>query len=413
MAAREARLAFWMLLPAFLIVFVVIIFPVVSNFWISIKEVRLGDLRAPVPSVREFMAEVPEEPGDELLIEYRMRNSSQNVPIRDVSLEGTIPDGLEVVSGPNSCDIDDSKIQCEWQSWEGGYNETHELRFSVSEEYFAQDVDMRSPTGASVSGTSLNALTTFNFSLDNFRYVFTARRFWEVLGVSFIYPMLGALGSIIFGTTAALLLNRKFRGQGLLRGLFLFPYVAPIIAVAFTWVFILEPFQGTLNVLLMDLGLVEEPVSFLSSRYFPPEILPFKFPMALSMVILFDAWRYFPFSFLFILARLQGIPNDLYESVEVDGGGIVRKFISVTLPQIYGVLTTLFLLRFMWTFNKFDDVFLLTGGAAGTRTLPITVYDNAFGRGDIGAGAATAVVLFLFLAVFLIIYFRFVVKEED
>jgi multiple sugar transport system permease protein len=70
------------------------------------------------------------------------------------------------------------------------------------------------------------------------------------------------------------------------------------------------------------------------------------------------------------------------------------------------VLTTLFLLRFMWTFNKFDDVFLLTGGAAGTRTLPIEVYDNAFGRSDIGAGSATSVLLFIFLGIFLVIYFR-------
>ncbi|MFW5827850.1 MAG: hypothetical protein ACOCU4_07150, partial [Alkalispirochaeta sp.] len=64
------------------------------------------------------------------------------------------------------------------------------------------------------------------------------------------------------------------------------------------------------------------------------------------------------------------------------------------------------------TFNKFDDVFLLTGGAAGTKTLPIQVYDNAFGRADIGAGAATAVMLFLFLAVFLTIYFRYTPEEE-
>ena len=412
-AAREARLAFWMLLPAFLIVFVVIVFPVVSNFWISVKEVRLGDLRPPVPSVREFIAEVPSETGDELVVEYRVRNSSRNVPIRDIVLEGQIPVGLDPLSIPDGCEIADSTIRCEWDSWDGGYNETHELRFAVEDEFFQADIDSRAPTDASVSGTSLNALTTFDFTLDNFRYVFSVRRFWEILGVSFIYPMLGAIGSIVFGTAAALLLNRRFAGQGLLRGLFLFPYVAPIIAVTFTWVFILEPFQGTLNVLLMDLGFIESPVSFLSSRHFPEELLPFRFPMALSMVILFDAWRYFPFSFLFILARLQGIPNDLYESVEVDGGGIIRQFISITVPQIYGVVTTLFLLRFMWTFNKFDDVFLLTGGAAGTRTLPITVYDNAFGRGDIGAGAATAVVLFLFLAVFLTIYFRFVVKEED
>ena len=66
----------------------------------------------------------------------------------------------------------------------------------------------------------------------------------------------------------------------------------------------------------------------------------------------------------------------------------------------------------MWTFNKFDDVYLLTGGAVGTTTLPIEVYDNAFGRADIGAGAASAVVLFAFLALFLVAYFRSIPEEE-
>ena len=412
--AREARLALWMLLPAFLIVFLVIIFPVVTNFWLSIKSVGLGDLRPAVPSVREFIAEVPDEPGDTMVLEYRLRNSSRNVPIRNVELEATIPPGLRFESPPSGeCSLDGQLLRCEWESWDGGFSDTIEFRLIAEQAYFDADVDARSPTGAEVRGDSINVLTTFDFTLDNFRFVFSARRFGEVLTVTFVYPFFGAIGSIILGLVAALLLNRKFTGQSLLRGLFLFPYVAPIIAVAFTWVFILEPFQGTLNVLLLDLGIIEQPISFLSSRTWPAEGLLGELPMALSMVIFFDAWRYFPFSFLFILARLQAIPSDLYESVQVDGGGLTRQFISITLPQIYSVITTLFLLRFMWTFNKFDDVFLLTGGAAGTRTLPIQVYDNAFGRGDIGAGSASAVVLFLILAVFLLLYFRFVVKEEQ
>lgn len=409
--AREARLALWMLLPAFLIVFAVIIFPVVANFWISVKSVRLGDLRPAVPALREFVAEAPSEAGDELVLEYRLRNSSRNVPVREIVLEGTVPEGLELQAAPEACTLADGRIECSWDEWEGGFSETVTFAFIAEQAFFEADLDMRNPTSAEISGRSINVLTTFDFTLDNFRFVVSARRFWEVLRTTFAYPLFGSIGSIILGLTAAVLLNRKFQGQSLLRGLFLFPYVAPIIAVAFTWVYMLEPFRGLLNTYLMSVGMINEPISFLSTRTVELGRLPF--PLALAIVIFFDAWRYFPFSFLFILARLQAIPTDLYESVEVDGGGMVRQFISITLPQVYGVITTLFLLRFMWTFNKFDDVFLLTGGAAGTRTLPIQVYDNAFGRGDIGAGSATAVVLFLFLAAFLVLYFRYVVREED
>ncbi len=406
-----------MLLPAFLIVFAVIVFPVVANFWISGKSVSLGDLRPATPSLREFVAQAPSEAGDELVLEYRLRNSSRGVPIQDVVLEATVPEGLspapnDAPAAPDAqhCSIEAGRIECRWDEWEGGFSDTITFTFIADQAFFDAQVDMRSPTEADISGRSINVLTTFDFTLDNFRFVVSARRFWEVLRTTFAYPFLGAIGSILLGLTAAMLLNRKFPGQTLLRGLYLFPYVAPIIAVAFTWVFLLEPFRGTLNTYLMSIGVLESPISFLSTRSIQIGDLPF--PLALSIVIFFDAWRYFPFSFLFILARLQAIPSDLYESVEVDGGGMVRQFISITLPQLHSVITTLFLLRFMWTFNKFDDVFLLTGGAAGTRTLPIQVYDNAFGRGDIGAGAATAVVLFLFLAVFLILYFRYVVKED-
>ena len=129
-------------------------------------------------------------------------------------------------------------------------------------------------------------------------------------------------------------------------------------------------------------------------------------------MIAFYAWRYAPFAFLFILARLQAIPAPLYESADVDGASPYQKFFRITIPQLSGVIGTLFLLRFMWTFNKFDDVYLLTGGAVGTTTLPIEVYDNAFGRADIGAGAASAVVLFAFLALFLVAYFRSIPEEE-
>ncbi|MCK4513868.1 MAG: sugar ABC transporter permease, partial [Spirochaetaceae bacterium] len=123
--------------------------------------------------------------------------------------------------------------------------------------------------------------------------------------------------------------------------------------------------------------------------------------------------RYFPFAFLFILARLQAVPSALYESADIDGANPYQKFFRITVPQVAEVIGTLFLLRFMWTFNKFDDVFLLTGGAAGTKTLPIQVYDNAFGRADIGGGAAAAVLLFLFLSVFLIVYFRNIREVES
>ncbi len=416
LAAREARLAFWMLLPAFTIVAAVILFPVVANFWLSFKTVGLGDLRPPTATIREQVTEAPQQPGDELVLLYRMRNSSRTVPIQHVEISAQLPSGLIPSRMPEHWQIENSTLTRVYpDGWEGGYTEDLEFQFTTAPEFFSPEVDARRPTNPQTTSRARNPLLSANLTLENFRFVMSAREFWTVLRTSFVYPFLGAFLSIVLGIAAAQLLNRKFRGQGILRGLFLFPYVAPVIAVAFTWVFFLDPFSGTVNILAMELGIFEQPISFLSERYYRVELfgITVRLPLALTVVILFDAWRYFPFSFLFILARFQAIPDQLYESADVDGAGHFRKFFSITLPQLYGVVTTLFLLRFMWTFNKFDDVFLLTGGAAGTRTLPIQVYDNAFGRANIGAGSAAAVILFVLLALFMTLYFRTIREDID
>lgn len=414
LAAQEARLAFWLLLPALLIVASVILFPVIANFWISFKSIGLGDLRPPVAVIRERVVQAPEEPGDELVVTYQVRNSSRERYLTEVMISAEIPKGLEAISLDDMWHLEDRIISARFDRWEGGRSETFELRFSAGEAFLEADIPPRAPTSPEVTSSSRNALLYSPFTLNNFRTVIRSRNFHRSLINSFVYPFMGALLSIILGIMAALLLNKKFTGQGFLRGLYLFPYVSPIIAATFVWVFFLDPFSGTVNALLVDTGIISEPISFLSVRMTEISLLnlDIPFPLALSMVIFFDAWRYFPFAFLFILSRLQAIPDHLYESADVDGAGFFRKFWSITLPQITSVLGTLFLLRFMWTFNKFDDVFLLTGGAAGTKTLPVEVYDNAFGRGNIGAGSATAVLLFLMLGVFMLIYFR-LLREVD
>ena len=186
-----------------------------------------------------------------------------------------------------------------------------------------------------------------------------------------------------------------------MRGLYLFPYVAPVIAVAFAWVLLFDPFSGSANALLLQMGVTQEAINFFGAR-----------PLALMMVTIFEIWRYFPLSFLFILARMQSIDHDMYEAADMDGASPFQKFWSLSMPQLLGILSVLFLLRFIWTFNKFDDIFLLTGGNAGTRTLTVNVYEQAFAISNIGAGAAVAVIIFACLLLFSIFFFRFISREE-
>lgn len=415
LAAREARLAFWMLAPTFLIVFAIVLFPVIANVWISFKSVKLVDLRPPQPLVRVRVLEQPAAVGDSLVVRYQMRNSSQTITVREVALFDRLPDGLEAVDLDTRCRYDAPQLSCALGTWQGGERLDLDLTFRAEPAYIAAGAPAPSDNGVAIRGRAPNVLTNLRFTLANFRAVLTGPDFWPALGVTLAYTVFGTIGSILLGLFAAQLLNESFVGKGLLRGLFLFPYVAPVIAVAFTWSFLLDPLSGAVNALGQRFGVLGQAVAFLSQRSVDVTLfgLHLALPLALSTVIAFEAWRYFPFAFLFILARFQAIPADMYEAAEVDGASPLQQFWFITLPQLIGILSTLFLLRFIWTFNKFDDIFLLTGGAAGTKTLTVQVYDQAFALADLGAGAAVAVALFVILAVFMVLYFRYAPEGDS
>jgi multiple sugar transport system permease protein len=260
-----------------------------------------------------------------------------------------------------------------------------------------------------------SSLFHFNFTLGNFKKIFGDPQFPEVLFTTLTYTLGGSLLSIFLGLIAALLVHKEFPGRGLLRGLFISPYIAPVVAVTFVWSFILDPQLGVLNWLAVNKGMLTQPIPFFSQRWLEVEWLgaTWRIPLALTSVILFEGWRYFPFAFLFILARLQSIPEELYHAASVDGATPLQRFMHITMPQLAAVLATLFLFRFIWTINKFDDIFLLTGGQAGTKVMTLKVYDYAFGEFNIGAGSAVAMVLFGILSIFILVYFRWIMKGEE
>lgn len=238
---------------------------------------------------------------------------------------------------------------------------------------------------------------------NDYAFKFQGMRSWGAAVTSLVFSFVSTILTIIVGLIAALLLNRPFRARGLTRAIFLFPYVAPVVSTAFVWRWILDPRpSGVVNDIFMRLGIIKMPQAYLATR-----------GLALVLVILFEAWRYFPFAMLMILARLQAVDKTLYEAAEVDGANTLAKFWNITLPELRYVLGAIFLLRLMWTFNKFDDIFLLTGGGFGTKVLPILTYEFSFRLYDFGRGAATAMILLVLLVVFMAVYIKFVMKNIE
>lgn len=397
---RESALAWRMLAPTIFSISLVVILPLLAIFWISFKPVSLADLRLPAPRVYERIKGKITNAGDEASYDLRLSNSSREAPLTGVTLQDTLPVGMEVISLPPECRLDGRSLFCDFGDWEAGYRTRVSIPFIATQAFIDADPNPRDSV-AIMKGHATSVLLDSTFTLKNFTRIFDGREFWSVIGVTLFYSVFGTIGALIVGLFAALLLNKSFKGQGFLRGLYLFPYVTPVIAVAFTWITLFDPFSGSANALFTQMGVISEPFNFFGAK-----------PQALIMVTVFEIWRYFPMSFLFILARMQSIDSGMYEAADMDGASPFQKFWYLSMPQLAGIISVLFLLRFIWTFNKFDDIFLLTGGSAGTRTLTVDVYDQAFAVSNIGAGAAVAVVIFAILLVFSFLFFKFGSQEE-
>ena len=242
----------------------------------------------------------------------------------------------------------------------------------------------------------------------------TSPGFVDALITTLLYSVLGTAGAIGLGLIAAMALRKPFRGRGLVRAAMLLPYVAPVVAATFVWTTLLNPQFGLVNEWGSTLLGWEEPIAFLSDAE-NVSIFGVDLPIstALLTVIAFEAWRSFPFAFLFLTARLEAIPDTYEEAARIDGATPTQQFRHIILPQLLPTIAVLSVLRFIWTFNNFDDIYLLTGGGAGTQVVTVRVYDYLIARGDIGAAAAQALVLAAILAVLVGVYLKFFGRQEE
>jgi multiple sugar transport system permease protein len=253
------------------------------------------------------------------------------------------------------------------------------------------------------------------YTLRNFDVLFSSSQFLDVIKTTLLFSILGTSGAIGLGLVAALLVRSSFRGRGLVRGVMLLPWVAPVVAIAFVWQVLLSPQLGFVNAVGTELLGWDAPIPFLSQEEGQLSLFGVSVgvPTALLMVILFESWRTFPFAFLFILARLQAVSPELEEAARVDGATPTQIFRHIILPQLAPVIALLAALRFIFTFNEFDEVYLLTGGGAGTQVLATQVYAYLSARNDVGASAAVAMFMAAVLVVLLFFYMRVFGKREE
>jgi len=234
--------------------------------------------------------------------------------------------------------------------------------------------------------------------LANYHTVLTDPTFWRAVLTTLIYVIGTTVGTTFVGLGVALVMNRKFPLRGLVRGLILLPYIAPVISVVFAWQFIFDPVNGifmhwtveVLHIFKQRFNLIGQPKT------------------AVLVAILFNIWKNFPFTYLMILSKLQAINDTYYEAADLDGASAWQKFWYVTLPELYFVLGAIVILRMIWNFNKFEEIFLLTDNV---KVLSVYIYFKAFtGAMEQGIGASLALIQFLLLLGFILFYVKTVLK---
>lgn len=225
---------------------------------------------------------------------------------------------------------------------------------------------------------------------------------FESLIRTIVYTVLVVGLSWALGMAAAVALNTRFRGRGVLRTLFLVPYALPVYVAAILWAFMFNQRDGMVNrVLVQDMGLLDERPFWLIGEN------------AFWVLVIVSVWRLWPFAFLMLLAALQSIPADVYEAAAIDGASTWKRFTDITLPMVRSANLVVLLVMGLWTFNEFNIPYLLFGDTSpeSARLISPLIYEHSFVNWNFGLGAAMSVMLLVVLIVASAMYVRMVLPK--
>lgn len=233
----------------------------------------------------------------------------------------------------------------------------------------------------------------------NYITLFQDKKFWSAASNTAIFVGVSVVAHIVLGMIFAMLLDSKYfkvKTKAIARVVYILPWIFTASVVAILWKLMLQP-SGIINYLLSFLPNVDRNTEWLSNRN-----------VALAVVCFINIWCGYPFYMVSILAGLQGIPGDLYESAAIDGATAAKSFWNITIPQLSPILISIAMLDFIWTLQSFNVVWMLTGGGPVEKTemLSIYIYKLAFQKVNYSMASTTATVLLVVCIIFAIFYVR-------
>jgi trehalose/maltose transport system permease protein len=229
--------------------------------------------------------------------------------------------------------------------------------------------------------------------LINYAYLLEDPDWWNAVWNTVVFAAVSVTLETILGLGIALALNAHFRGRGLLRAAVLIPWAIPTVVSAQMWAWMFNDVFGVINYVLLALGLIAAPVAWIAS----PDT-------ALIAVIVVDVWKTTPFMALLLLAGLQMLPSECYESARVDGVHPIKVFLKVTLPLLKPALLVAIIFRVLDALRIFDLIYVMTGNNKDTMSMSVYARQQLVDFQDVGYGSAAATLLFLIIALFTVVY---------
>jgi trehalose/maltose transport system permease protein len=238
--------------------------------------------------------------------------------------------------------------------------------------------------------------------LDNYRYLYHDDKFLSSLKHTAYFTVASVGFETLLGMIIALTIHSNFRGRGLVRTSMLVPWAIPTVVSAQMWKWMYIDVYGVIPDFFGNKLHIMEPRTALLANT----------STSLWAIVAVDVWKTTPFMALLLLAGLQVIPGDIYESANIDGASKFRQFFDLTLPLLKPALLVALIFRTMDAFRVYDVVAVMKGQSPDTITVAVYAQNTLVGSQRLGRGSAASVVIFVIIGIFALIYTRMIKVEE-
>ena len=421
----EKQLGYAMVIPSLVLVMVVVLWPVAQSFYNSLFDYRLNDpsrsllmLSATIDLERyvdnqfyigsqlDSLLESAENEADAETvkgIQQDVENYHAEL-ISDETIKTKVEEIDELLASftpVRDSELKYSKVDNAFAEAYQGALESHaaalaDIAASSSDDTSGQQFQQASELLASTAGNILNS----NFiGLDNYGKYMKDQRMWKAMGNTAFFTVISVAFELVLGLAIALLINRAFKGRGIIRATVLIPWAIPTAVAAMMWGFLYDGQSGIIAHYLEALNLIPGSSWLLTTS-----------DGGMFSIILADVWKTTPYMALLLLAGLQTIPQSLYEASSVDGANRFQQFWSITLPLLKSSILVALLFRTLDAFRVFDLIYVLTGGgpANATESISVYAYKTLFAQQNFGEGSVLSVIVFISVAIISLLYVKLI-----